>query len=105
MVDPTPEEIAARCLEIQATWDEETRISRIADPQRRPDYVCHWEVPVVSIQELGGEAETALQGVIDIGTMMESADPVIPYPIPVYPEEEEQFICLGRSNQDRIKKL
>jgi hypothetical protein len=65
--DPTLEEIAERCAEIQATWDEDTRRSRIVDPSRRPDYVYHWVVPVVSIRDLGGEAESALQGVVDIG--------------------------------------
>lgn len=105
MKDPTPEEIAERCLEIQKTWDEETRISRIADPSRRPDYVHHWTVPVVSIEELGGEAESALQGVIDTGFMMESAEPLIPFPIPMYPEEEEEYIRVDRTNRDRVRKL
>ncbi len=103
MKDPTPEEIAARCAEIQATWDEATRESRIADPTRRPDYVCHWEVPVVSIEELGGEAECALQSVVDIGDVMESAEPVIPYPLPTFPVGEG-FLKLD-ANQDRVKKL
>lgn len=104
MKDPTPEEIAERCAEIQATWDEDTRRSRIADPSRRPDYVYHWTVPVVSIEELGGEAESALQGVIDIGDFMENADPLIPSPVPLYPDEEEKFISIG-SNKDRVRKL
>jgi hypothetical protein len=103
MDSPTPEEIAERCLEIQATWDEDTRRSRIADPSRRPDYVYHWTVPVVSIEELGGEAESALQSVVDIGDIMENAEPLIPYPIPVFPVEEAYF-KIG-TNQDRVRTL
>ncbi len=101
MRDPTPEEIQERCAEIHATWDEDTRRSRIVDPSRRPDYVYHWVVPVVSIRDLGGEAESALQGVIDIGGMMEEFDPVIP---PVLPKTSEEYRLEG-TNKDRVRKL
>lgn len=44
---PSPEEIARLCKEIQQTWDEETRQSRIADPRLKNDYVPTWEVPEI----------------------------------------------------------
>lgn len=64
---PTLEEIRLACLEVQATWDEQTRISRIADYTKRPDYSYHWEVPVIKVSELGQDMEGAIQQVVDIG--------------------------------------
>lgn len=49
---PTQEEIRERCLEIQSTWDEQTRRSRIADPKLRPDYVHCWSIPIINVSEL-----------------------------------------------------
>lgn len=98
MKNPSPEEIRAACLEIQKTWDEETRISRIADPSRRPDYVHHWTVPVVSIKELGVEAESALQDVTDIG---DDYSCVLADLIP-FADKAPQFPRTG-SNMDRVK--
>jgi hypothetical protein len=45
--DPTPDEILERCLEVQQTWDENTRASRKTGiPQRqRPR---GWAVPMIS---------------------------------------------------------
>lgn len=49
--NPTPEEIEERCKEIQATWSEETRISRIVDPKMLPPNY-HIEIPVIKTADL-----------------------------------------------------
>jgi hypothetical protein len=64
---PTPEEIRERCLEIQATWDEDTRLSRIVDHRIHPDYVHVWEVPVIRIGDLDGDVESVISGIVDTG--------------------------------------
>ena len=45
--DPTPEEIRARCLEIQATWSDKVREDR---HWRKPQV---WAVPIVQIPSDG----------------------------------------------------
>lgn len=42
--DPTPAEIAAACLEIQATWNEQERLSRMVQKPREmtPIQVRSW---------------------------------------------------------------
>jgi hypothetical protein len=65
---PTPEEIRERCLEIQSTWDEETRLSRIVDHRIHPDYVHTWTVPMIRIGDLDGDAESVVVGIVDIGS-------------------------------------
>jgi hypothetical protein len=67
---PTQQEIRERCLEVQSTWDEETRINRIVDIRLRPDYEPVWEVPVVKMEDLEGDIESALGEVVDMGVPM-----------------------------------
>lgn len=49
--DPTPEEIEARCKEIQAGWDEETRLARIVDRKLLPS-PHEWTPPVISTSDI-----------------------------------------------------
>ncbi len=63
--NPTPKEIRERCLEVQKTWDEETRLSRIADHSMHPEYLQRWEVPMVRISDLEMDPESALGPIID----------------------------------------
>lgn len=42
-IDPTPEELAAMCVEIQATWSESER-QRRTEPAYQPQ---HWTAPVI----------------------------------------------------------
>lgn len=93
---PTPEEIEQGCKEIQATWDEETRLSRIADPSLRPSYTYHWEIPVVRLEDLGADLESALQDVVDIGEDLSEYSQNIVDP----PDTPKKRI---RPNIDRIK--
>ena len=54
-VNPTLKEIEERCAEVQATWDEETRISRIADPSLLPYTFQTWHVPIIKTSGIGLE--------------------------------------------------
>ena len=49
---PTPEEIEERCKEVQETWDEDTRISRIAYPSDNPNLMYPWTPPVIIVKDL-----------------------------------------------------
>ena len=46
--DPTPEELAAMCAEIQATWSESERLRR-TEPAYQPQ---HWTAPVIRIVDI-----------------------------------------------------
>ena len=94
---PTLREIAEGCLEIQKTWDEDTRVSRIADPALRPSYTFHWEVPVIKLEDLGAEAEGALQDVVDMGEVYAEQS----YAIDVIPDSKSGQRILP--NIDRVK--
>ena len=50
--DPTEAEIEERCKEIQEGWDEETRISRTADPKLLPISYYQWSLPVIKTADL-----------------------------------------------------
>ena len=49
--DPTPQEIAERALEVQATWDSHKKWSRAGKPKQT------WTAPVAQLGELAACAE------------------------------------------------
>lgn len=53
---PTPDEIDERSLEVQATWDEDTRKSRRTGIPKK-DRALGWTPPIISVSEIRGAVE------------------------------------------------
>lgn len=63
--DPTPEEIEQRCAEVRATWDEPTRILRIADPALLPPSY-EWYPPIIATADISRDFLPELDEVDDM---------------------------------------
>ncbi|QDS93089.1 hypothetical protein FF011L_18440 [Roseimaritima multifibrata] len=50
--DPSPEQIAARCEEIQKSWNRRTKLVRSGMTKAEADRTFHWRIPLIDLVEL-----------------------------------------------------
>ena len=51
-IDPTPEEIRARCEEIRKTWSEDKHFTRAGFKRKRGGRWCSWNVPEINMKDV-----------------------------------------------------
>lgn len=54
---PTPDMIDERCLEVQATWDEDTRRSRQTGIPKK-DRSLGWTPPIIGVADIQAAVES-----------------------------------------------